>query len=85
MVWSTDVNPCKRRNKEQAKPADRLGPKGTWPSAAAVESAAVDVAPPVQRRDLTHQVEFVERDKVRHEVMKTKATSPCASRKAPND
>ena len=46
MVWSTDVNRYKRSNKEQAKPADRLGPKGKWPGAAAYESAAADVVPP---------------------------------------
>jgi hypothetical protein len=61
VVWSTDVNRCKRRYQQQAKPADRFEAKGKWPSAVAFKSAAADAAPPAYGRDLTHQVEPAER------------------------
>jgi hypothetical protein len=64
MVWSTDVNRCKRRHEEQARSANRPGLKGMWPGAAALKSAAADVVPPAYRRDRTYQVEFVEGGKL---------------------
>lgn len=63
MVWSTYVNRRKRRKAEQAKSAERLGPKGKWPGVAGLLSATADVAPPAYRRDLTHRVEIAERGK----------------------
>jgi len=41
-----------RRDGEQAKEAERLEPKGTWPGRGALVSPLVDVAPPAERRSL---------------------------------
>ena len=42
-----------RRYGRQAKEAERLEPKGTWPSRGALVSPLVDVAPPADRRSLS--------------------------------
>ena len=39
---------------QQAKDADRLEPKGTWPSSGVPNSPDADDAPPAERRALTH-------------------------------
>ena len=43
---------CKRRNIQQAKEAERLGPKGMWPGRSVPISLLADVVPPAQRRSL---------------------------------
>jgi hypothetical protein len=41
----------------------RLGPKGTWPSSGVPNSPDADLAPPAERRDLTHSGTHAERGK----------------------
>ena len=41
----------------------RLGPKGTWPGSGVPNSPDVDLAPPAERRDLTHSGTHAERGK----------------------
>jgi hypothetical protein len=41
----------------------RLGPKGTWPSLGVPNSPDADLAPPAERRDLTHSGTHAERGK----------------------
>ena len=43
---STQVNRRQRRHKEQAKGADRLGPKGGWPGPEAPNSSGAADEPP---------------------------------------
>src|SRR5215468_5392013 len=63
VVRSTQVNRRKRRHLEQAKGADRLGPKGKWPGPGAANSPGADVEPPAYGRDLTHAVSATQRGK----------------------
>ncbi|MDQ1275672.1 MAG: hypothetical protein QG610_1247 [Euryarchaeota archaeon] len=42
MVWSIQVNRCKRRYLKQAKRADRLGPKGKWQGTESLSSSVAD-------------------------------------------
>jgi transposase-like protein len=44
MVGLTQVNRCKRRHEQQAKGAERLGPKGMWAGVGAFISPAADTA-----------------------------------------
>src|SRR4029434_8128042 len=44
----------KRREIQQAKGADRLGPQGRWPGGGGPASSPADVAPPVNRQSLPH-------------------------------
>ena len=53
VVWSTRQVLLNVVNR-QAKDADRLGPKGTWPGSEAPNSSDADVEPPAERHDLTH-------------------------------
>ena len=41
----------------------RLGPKGTWPGSGAPNSPDADLAPPAERRDLTHSGTHTKRGK----------------------
>ena len=41
----------------------RLGPKGTWPSSGVPNSPDADLAPPAERRDLTHSGTHTKRGK----------------------
>lgn len=50
-----------RRQRAQAKGAERLGPKGTWPGMGALTSPTADGAPPAYGRDLTYPGTHVER------------------------
>ena len=50
-------------NYEQAKDADRLEPKGKWSGTGVLCSPVADVAPPADRRDLTHSGIQAERGK----------------------
>src|ERR1700692_4818555 len=68
--WSNGVvlvNTCEallnRRHKGQAQDANTLGPKGTWSGPEAPNSSGAVVAPPAERRDLTHTVTATERGK----------------------
>jgi hypothetical protein len=63
VVRSTQVKRCKRRHIEQAKGADRLGPKGKWSGWSAPNSLHADVVPPAQKHDLTHPIPHGERGK----------------------
>src|SRR5262245_62991160 len=63
VVRSTQSNRSKRRHIEQAKGADRTGPKGTWPGPGAPNSPGADVEPPAERRGLTHAVSATQRGK----------------------
>ena len=49
--------------REQAKDADRLGPKGKWPSSGVPNSPDADDAPPAERRALTHSGTHTKRGK----------------------
>src|SRR5262245_42958231 len=55
VVRSTQLKCRKRRHQGQAKGADRLGPKGTWPGPGAPNSPGADGGPPAKRRGLTHE------------------------------
>jgi hypothetical protein len=48
---------------ERAKDAERLYPKGMWPSTGASFSPVMDDAPPAEREDLTHPVMQTEHGK----------------------
>ena len=45
--------PLSRCNGRQAKEAERLEPKGTWPGGGAAITRPADVAPPAERQSLT--------------------------------
>ncbi len=45
--------PLSRRNGQQAKEAERLAPKGTWPGGGAAITPPADAAPPAERQSLT--------------------------------
>ena len=45
--------PLSRRNGQQAKEAERLEPKGTWPGGGAAITSPADAAPPAERQSLT--------------------------------
>jgi hypothetical protein len=58
------VNICKRRQREQAKEAGRLEPKGKWGGYGSLTWPYVNVAPPAYRMSLSYlQVTIVERGK----------------------
>ena len=42
-----------RRKRQQAKEAERLEPKGTWPGGGAAITPPADAAPPAERQSLT--------------------------------
>jgi hypothetical protein len=48
---------------QQAKDADRLEPKGKWPSSGASNSPDADDAPSAERRALTHSGTHTKRGK----------------------
>ena len=63
MVWSTEVNGCKRRDVRQAEGAKTLGPKGMGSGTGAHASPVADGAPPAEKPDLTRAGTEAERGK----------------------
>ena len=63
MVWSTEVNGCKRRDVRQAEGAKTLGPKGRGSGTGGHASPVADGAPPAERADLPRVDTETERGK----------------------
>ena len=54
IIGLTQVNICKRREREQAKEAVRLGPKGKWTGYGSLTWTYVNDAPPAYRMSLSY-------------------------------